>query len=67
MQYIWEVEINKDSSYFSTEENALKYINKIGKIVKQNTRNKDNQKITCEANNNLVKIKLKKINIDEGI
>lgn len=67
MQYIWEVEINKSYSYFSTEENALKYINKFGKIVKHNTIKKSSQKITCELNGNLVNIKLKKINIDEGI
>lgn len=67
MQHIWEVEINKSYSYFSTEENALKYINKFGKIVKHNTIRKSSQKITCELNGNLVNIKLKKINIDEGI
>lgn len=67
MQYIWEVEINNSYSYFSTEENALKYINKIGRIVKHNTIKKYVQKITCESNNILTNLKLKKLNIDEEI
>lgn len=67
MRYIWKIEINTNCFYFSTEENALKYVSKIGKIVKHNTINKDNQKITCELSNGIVNIRLKKLNIDEGI
>jgi len=67
MNYIWRIEINKNYYYFSSEENALKYINKFGNIVKYNKRKKDNQKITCELSGNLINIKLIKLNIDEGI
>lgn len=68
MQNIWKVKVNINEYYFSTEEKALNFINnKIGKIVKQNIRNKDNQKIVCELNNNLINVRLIKLNIDEGI
>lgn len=68
MQNIWKVKVNINEYYFSTEEKALNFINnKIGKIVKQNTRNKDNQKIVCELNNNLINVRLIKLNIDEVI
>ncbi len=68
MQNIWKVKVNINEHYFSTEEKALNFINnKIGKIVKQNIRNKDNQKIVCELNNNLINVRLIKLNIDEGI
>lgn len=68
MQNIWKVKVNINEYYFSTEEKALNFINnKIGKIVKQNIRNKDNQKIVCELNNNLINVRLIKSNIDEGI
>ena len=68
MQNIWKVKVNINEHYFSTEEKTLNFINnKIGKIVKQNIRNKDNQKIVCELNNNLINVRLIKLNIDEGI
>lgn len=68
MQNIWKVKVNINDYYFSTEEKALNFINnKIGKIVKQNTRNKDNQKIVCELNNDLINVRLIKLNIDEVI
>lgn len=68
MQNIWKVKVNINDYYFSTEEKALTFINKkIGKIVKHNKINEDNQKLICESESDLINVKLVKLNIDEGI
>lgn len=58
------VEINKENYYYTTEEKALKAIEKLGKIVYHNSINKNNQKILCDKNDMIIKIIMKKVEVD---
>lgn len=61
------VEINNNLHYYTTEEKALKEIEKLGKIVYHNSINKNKQKILCDKNGLTIKIILKKVEVDGAL
>lgn len=61
------VEINQENYYYTTEEKALKAIEKLGRIVSHNSINKNKQKILCDKNGLTIKIILKKVEINGAL